>query len=417
MRWLTESDVSSFLSNRDYDLRISGNARWIDQKCTADVVTVIADCILQYNSDKPDREFSTVDIWRDKFTVEYVEEIFKKPKADEKAARNEYDKFFGQPMKMLAYAGVLNEVKKGNRNYYTIAAHDILEYIALRDRNALAFIQLYIAKVLSDSSIKHLFDVFFDKQTKTSYDNLKTGFRNFLRTYTNIGSRGSDGKFECGRIFSKVVNPLAFDLNKRGTKRGHISKHKITYDMLMYNKNNFRDIYADKQKGMTRKEYAVLHPVKVNDAFYNYQSSKAKRLLRIFNAEHRGGVTEHRQEGQMDAQAIHCHHIFPKAGFPTICYFLENLIMITPTQHYNYAHNLGSTNEVNEQYQNLLLLSKTERIRENLSSTDLEQIYEFGKLLIVLNVGFDTDEVLEIADMDFDSVINAINVHYGNIVS
>ena len=414
MRWLTESDISNFLSTRDYDLRISGNARWIDQKCTPDVVTVIADCILQYNSENPDGEFSTVDIWRDEYTVEYVEEIFRKPKPDENAARNEYDKFFGQPMKMLAYAGVLSEVKKGNRNYYTIVNNDILEYISIRDRNALTFLQLYIAKVLSDSGIKPLFDDLFDKQTKDSYNNLKTGFRNFLVKYTNIGSKGSDGKFECGRIFSKVVNPLAFELNKHGTKGGHISKHKITYDMLMYNQNNFRDIYADKPKGMTRKEYAVLHPVEANNAFYTYQSSRAKRILRIYNDEHRGGVTEHIQEGQMDVQAIHCHHIFPKAWFPTISYLLENLIVITPTQHYNYAHNLGSTNEISEQYQNLLLLSKTERIQENLLNTTLEHIYEFGKLLTVLNVGFDNDEVLEIADMDFTSVVNAINTHYGN---
>lgn len=32
--------------------------------------------------------------------------------------------------------------------------------------------------------------------------------------------------------------------------------------------------------------------------------------------------------------------------------------------------------------------------------------------LFVLNVGFDNDDVLEIADMDFCSVINAINLHY-----
>ena len=35
-----------------------------------------------------------------------------------------------------------------------------------------------------------------------------------------------------------------------------------------------------------------------------------------------------------------------------------------------------------------------------------------ANFLFVLNVGFDNDDVLEIADMDFCSVINAINVHY-----
>ena len=36
---------------------------------------------------------------------------------------------------------------------------------------------------------------------------------------TAIGSKGSNGKLECGRIFTKVVNVLAFDLNKRGTEK------------------------------------------------------------------------------------------------------------------------------------------------------------------------------------------------------
>lgn len=407
MRWLTENAIVEFLNKRDYDLRISGNGRWIDQKCTADVVTVIADCILQYDSDNPDVEFSSADIWRAEYTVEYVEDIFKKPKPDEEAARNEYDKFFQQPMEMLAYAGVLNKVKRGKRNYYSVANTELLEYIAIREKNALVFLRLYIKKVLIDSVIYWMFEEFFDKQTQKAYLDMKKGYAAFIIRNTSI-----NGEVECNRIFIKVLNPLANMLHKKGTERGRMSNDIITYDMLMYNRNNFRDIYADKPKGTTRKEYAALHPVEANDAYYTYQSGRAKRILRIYNDEHRAGISEHFQEGQMDDVAIHCHHIFPKAGFPTICYYLENLIVITPTQHYNYAHNMGATGEINEQYQQLLLLSKTDRIRENLTSAILEHIYEFDKLLTVLNVGFDNDDVLEIADMDFSAVVNAINVHY-----
>ena len=412
MRWLSESDISRFLDKRDYDLRISGNSRWIDQKCAADVITVIADCILQYNTDNPDMEFTTSDIWQDEYTVENVEAIFKKPKPNENAARNEYDKFFQQPMEMLAYAGVLNKAKKGKRNFYAIANLELLEYISIREKNALLFLKAYIKKVLDDSSLFWMFEEFFEKQTQKAYSDMKKGYSTFIICNTPI-----NGEVECNRIFIKILNPLAYALCKKGTERGSMSGDVITYDMLMYNRNNFRDIKADKPKGLTRKEYAALHPPDVNDAFYTYQTAKAKRILRIYNDDHRDGISEHIQESQMDAQAIHCHHIFPKAGFPTICYFLENMIVITPTQHYNYAHNLGSTGEINEQYQHLLLLSKTDRIRENLSSTSSEHIYEFDKLLTVLNVGFDNDNVLGISDMDFAAVVNAINVHYGKIVS
>ena len=78
----------------------------------------------------------------------------------------------------------------------------------------------------------------------------------------------------------------------------------------------------------------------------------------------------------------------------------------------NYAHPDGRTQEIDEQYQHLLLLSKADRIHENLTDTAVENIYEFSNFLFVLNVGFDNDDVLDIADMDFCAVINAINVHY-----
>ena len=70
------------------------------------------------------------------------------------------------------------------------------------------------------------------------------------------------------------------------------------------------------------------------------------------------------------------------------------------------------TQEINEQYQHLLLLSKADRIRENLSSANVEHIYEFSNLLFVLSTGFEEDTPLSIADMDFCAVVNAINRHY-----
>ena len=79
------------------------------------------------------------------------------------------------------------------------------------------------------------------------------------------------------------------------------------------------------------------------------------------------------------------HHIFPEAQYPEICYFLENLIALTPTQHLGYAHPDGKTQEINEQYQHLLLLSKASRIEENIKGHTGEKIYEFSNFLFVLN--------------------------------
>lgn len=404
---LTQEDIVRFCEPFNYDIRISGNGRWIDQKCAADVVTVVADCILNFGLENEGAFFTTPDIWHYNYTVENVEAIFRKPGVERIEAKNEYDKFFQQPMEMLANAGVLIKQKRGNRNYYSIGNYEILEYIALRERNALFFLKTYIEKVLKDSGIFEAFEEFFATQTKSSYEAMKSTFSSFTIQYTKI-----NGEVECNRIFIKVLNPLAYYRHSCGTEKGRLSVHPITYDMLMYNRNNFRDLYSNKPKGVTRKEYAAAHPVEVNDAYYRYQSTKAKRYLRLFNDRYRDGRTEYLDGRHIHDQATQMHHIFPEADYPEICYYLENLIALTPTQHLVYAHPNNRTQEVNEAYQQLLLLAKADRIQENLEGRCGEVIYEFSNFLYVLNVGFDDEDVLTIDDMDFMSVVNAINIHY-----
>lgn len=404
---LTQQDIIDFCNQHNYDIRKSHNARWIDQKLTLDVLSFIADCILQFVGDDTEKEFKVKDIWMYKPVGDSVRLIFKKPDVNDPKAASEYDKFFGQPLKLLGYAKVLQEEKRGRCNIYKIANIDVLEYIAIREKNALFFLKIYIEKVLSDSNMISYFDDFFTRQNKDAYENVKTAMQNFTISNTKI-----NGKTECNRIFTKVINVLAYYKNACGTRNGYISKSVITYDELMYNRMNFRDVYADKPKGVTRKEYAATHPVEVNEAYYHYQSAKAKRYLRIFNDQNRNSQTEHLEPAHMSDNAIHMHHIFPESIYPEICYYLENIIALTPTQHLNYAHPNGHTQEIDEQYQHLLLLSKADRIHENLTDAAVEKIYEFSNFLFVLNVGFDNDDVLEIANMDFCSVINAINMHY-----
>ncbi len=163
---LTQQSIIDFCDQCDYDIRKSGNGRWIDQKCAADVVTIIADCVYNYALEDDDGIFTTADIWHYKYAVENVEAIFKKPGVENEAAKSEYDKFFQQPMEMLANARVLTKTKQGNRNFYQVNNFEVLEYIALRERNALFFLKTYIEKVLADSGIYPAFEEFFRLQTK-----------------------------------------------------------------------------------------------------------------------------------------------------------------------------------------------------------------------------------------------------------
>lgn len=407
---LRENEVADFINSHNYDLRISGNGRWIDQKCTPDVLTINGDCIIEYIVNNPDSSFTRKDIQLYEYTKENVSITFKKPKTDEALAENEYDKFFSQPLKLLSNVGVLKEEKSRRGNIYTVRNYHMLEYIALREKNALLFLYYYIKKVLVDSSIYTVFDTFLNHPSKNNYENLKNSFENFIIQYTKI-----NGTLECRRIFTKVLNVLAYYSNTFGTQMGRMSRNIITYDMLMYNRNNFRDIYYNKPKGMTRKEFADTNPqVDINKEYYKYQSNKAKKFLRLFNEEYRNGRTEHFESNHFGDKATHIHHIFPEAGYPEICYYLENLIGLTPTQHLNYAHSNGNTNVISEEYQQLLLLSKNGRIQENIENSDEDTIYSFDKFAFVLSVGLDNDAFRSVEDMDFVGIANKINSHYAN---
>lgn len=409
MRFLSKTEIDTFLSQKDYDIRKSHNARWIDQKCTPDVLTIIADCIANYVVENGNEFFTSMDIWHDTYTVENVESIFKKPNLDETKARSEYDKFFQQPMELLAYSGVLEKDKRKTRNYYRVANEELLEYISLRDRNALTFLQCYIIKVLADSDIIGKFEKFFKDTSKNNFDSLKADYEDFIIANTPI-----NGRTECRRIFTKVINPLAFLYGTEGTELGHLSKHKITYDMLMYNRDNFRDIYSDKPKDMTRSEYEQSSGLKINRDLTKYMSAKAKRIVRIYNDQFRKGVTEVLDdECHIGDLATNIHHIFPEADYPTICYYIENLIALTPTQHFNYAHPNGNTQAINKDYQHICLLAKSATIIEDLEDHE-EPIYSFDKFKYVLLVGLEKDTFADIEYGDYDGLVTAINLAYAN---
>lgn len=97
---LTQQSIRDFLAQSDYDIRESGNGRWIDQKCTPDVVCAVADFICNYVADDPSPEsyaFTSKEIWHSEYASQYVEAVFKKPATKNKNAKHEYDKFFSSP--------------------------------------------------------------------------------------------------------------------------------------------------------------------------------------------------------------------------------------------------------------------------------------------------------------------------------
>lgn len=392
--------IIDFLSSYNYDIRITRNARWIDQKCTCDVLSIIADCILEYTNYDTNVEFSISDIWHSEYANQNVVAIFSKPNTDSKSARNEYDKFFSQPINLFAYSGILMFLRKqGTTNIFKINNLELLEFIAMRETNALTFLILYIEKVLLDSGIYELFQNFLEKQDKESFRYLKDNFTDFTIQNTAINQ-----SVECGRIFTKILNPLAFKHHKQGTRKGHLSKTIITLDELKYNRINWYDEYNNKDKILTRQEYEQINCALQANAHYNIQ--KAKKIVRRYNDKYNKGLSEVRQENE-NVPATQIHHIFPASEFPIISNFIENLIALTPNQHFSYAHPNNQTRYIDKDFQYTCLLAKTNTIRN-----DRTQTYEFNAYKFVLNTGLNTNEFEAI--FDFATLITKIDYFYSD---
>ena len=147
--------INEHLNQYDFDIRKSRDARFVDQKCTPDILCFIADCILNLIATKP--IFVINDLWGTQFFILNSRVIFNKPWANDKNAYNEYNKVLSQPLKLLAYARVLGASKVNGSLTFYVQNEELLDYIARKDINAFNFLYYYFTKVLVDSDfMKHI---------------------------------------------------------------------------------------------------------------------------------------------------------------------------------------------------------------------------------------------------------------------
>jgi hypothetical protein len=400
---MTPNLLANFINAQNFDVRISTNGRWIDQKCAYDAVNFVSDCILEYIRDGGSQPFHSPDIWKSEYAVRNVQLWFGKPNPLQPSTMDEFNKFFRQPMKMLAAAGVLNETKVGNSIDFSVANIDVLEYIALRERNSFIFLCLYIEKTIRDSGLGDSFDSFFDEESIETYDILKNKFADFCIANTPINTIT-----EANRIFIKVLNPLACKLHKKGTIKGTVSGSIITFDNIQYNRPNWRDV--KKNKNVARGDYDTSESSK---QMYVYKVTRAKKNLRQFNDKYNNKKSEILDKFSVGEIATHMHHIFPRQQFKEIADYIENLIALTSGQHLQRAHPNGQTKVIDVDYQYLCLIAKTESIRRNLlEKNDESIIYDFADFMHVLNVGLKTDYFKHLQLNDFRSVVTGIEVNY-----
>ncbi|WP_411675302.1 hypothetical protein [Campylobacter sp. LR291e] len=100
---MLNADIIEFINSFNYDIKKTNNARWIDQKYIPDVISIVADCILEFTNYDENIIFKISDIWLNEYTKQNVMMIFAKPSTDLNETSNEYDKFFAQPINLLTY--------------------------------------------------------------------------------------------------------------------------------------------------------------------------------------------------------------------------------------------------------------------------------------------------------------------------
>lgn len=361
--------INAYLNQFDLDIRKSHDARYVDQKCTPDIVCFMADCVLNMVATKP--VFVINDVWETQYFIQNSRVIFNKPWANDKKAYNEYNKVLSQPLKLLAYARILHVETVDGSLTFSVANEDLLDYISRKDRNAYNFLYCYFMKVMSDSGFMKYFE---DYEQNIVNDPVAAKDEIYDKYYRLInGNTPSHSRLDIRRMFHKVFNVYAAEHHLRG------SNGKITYySDLMYNKKNWRDM--DKDKTVTRQEAMSPEKIEKQEVINSYYVQKAIALIRKIQT-----ISEV-NDAWGNGEATQVHHIFPKASFPQIAHYVENLILLTATQHNTKAHPNNKTQQINKDYQLVCLLAKANTIETSLRLVG-ERYYRKESFVYVINTG------------------------------
>ena len=354
-----EQQIKDFISRLDLDIRKT-KYRFMDQKVTPDVLSFIADTVLNFpNVDKI--EFTKNDIWESSYFTKNVPLIYNKPLPSNEATIHEYDKFTAQPLKTLAYANIIIEKQKNGKNFYKLNNKSILEHVALSEKNAFYFLTVYIKKVLIDSGFMNKIQKYINayksgRFSKSDFNDIKIAFEKFI-----IGSTNINGKLEVRRIFPKVLNVLSVINQVPGSKSGRVTSDPYSYSDLTYNAKNFRDL--KKNKNMSRKE-AIFLKKQIN-IFSDYEMNKVKAAVK---RRHFPNSEVH--DNYSKGTATQVHHIFDKSSYLELKSTLENLILITAQQHNERAHPMNKNNVTDPTYQINCLLAKSHSIESSTVNKD-----------------------------------------------
>ncbi|WP_257162686.1 hypothetical protein [Corynebacterium cystitidis] len=357
------------------------NPRWMDQKVTYDNCYVIAQAIdiaFPQNS----TTFTASDLLKDKALNHSVTTWYGKPSMSDVSASNEYDKFIGQMLSMMTFAGILKRTKSGRGYIYQVNDRQLLREMSSTEIQSLNLLTDYLEACLTVFGWWHNVETYLEsEQSKEDMSTLKEKFVLLGVNTLDLGKRGGKNpEVEAARIFAKVINPIALRYGAHGVERGYVMRAVPSRNELTYNRPNFRDVASKKPRKLTRKVYDA--QLEAEAQKYPDQANVSSMMRKVRN--YHAGVSE---VFTLSCQkATHIHHMFPQSRFPKLRDTLENLIALTPGQHLGEAHPNGNTHDLCPIFQKAALHYKLESVIRSEECGD--GMYSMENFARVLEIGF-----------------------------
>lgn len=348
-----------------------------EQKITPDLLWCVAQAILSIIESNDSKVFSDKEIRTSQVFDSLMRDYFSKP-GQEKDTENEYNKVSSYQLGLLTYSCVLKQVGQRPKQYQ-VEEMEILKFIASNELNSIKFLGLYVDKFLKDNKLLEIFKNYKEQPILSNYIKAKVEYLNWARANTKV--KGLDPRHSY-RVFNKIFNIFAYTHRLPGELKARVIRGICPYFFLVYNQPNFRDVR--KPPGMSRRAFYRL--------FIKEASKRVQLQIRVRHAKqevkekHQGSEVQESKWGYEKDVGMAAHRILMESEYPEFASFRENVIVLTPGQHFSFAHPRGNTQIVDEKFQLVCLLAKLKSIEHSINKKD--SFYKLKNLILILNKRF-----------------------------
>jgi hypothetical protein len=426
---LTNQDFQKLLTGKKLDIRKIKHQIGDQKSSCFDVIEIIAECVIHFTQESPKKKFTSKELRGNNFSDKTVRENLGKP-TTKNMKSNEYDKFFQQPLKVLTYAGILDE----EDGKFSVKNRKVLQMISEQSRAAQQFCAEFAEKYFRDSGLGTQLDDFIavandeNKATpRKKLNNLRDAHFKVLDKHTprkksqtkdakgkptgKYAFKGKRKDTNSKRIFWPALKCIAQKNQTRGGYKGRLSKDVILPEDLRYGgEPNFRD--KGKKRGETRAQFENRKSKESKqDKFGQREEDRTKERIR----ERYGSKPQFMEDGiSRLGVVVEMHHILPKMDFPKFRAYPENIISVTRDQH-GFAHLQKSSSRVNysapaePRYQAKLLICQSFYVEREVDNGG--EFYTKESFMDILRVRYNSDftgqesfddlrEMIIVADQD-----------------